>query len=249
MAYKKRYGRRGRRVSKRRYRTTKRGYKRLAKKVAKVTKRIMPLVNRCYMQWAGAVQSSLVSDYAALNICQLNNYAYVFGTSTDDFNMRSIRIKSFKICNYVNLSNEEETIGFTYFIVSLKKRGTSLFNVSTGSLLGLTSGTHYAKSSAGMVMLNKEFFRIHAYKKFTLTNWGAQLNTGAAQSQYGADRRWSNKIHCNMVVTSPAGNALGMPSPQDPSQNYYLLMFNDNSGIDAEYPRWDFNILMNIESL
>jgi len=119
----------------------------------------------------------------------------------------------------------------------LKNSAYELINPATGFLNTLTADTHFY-SLLGQCLLNKEYFNIIKRKHFTLTNYGAPLNTASGQSQYGTALQWNWELKPN--VTIKAGEAYDRWSQHKtgptPPQSYYLLVFNDNSALDAESP-------------
>lgn len=162
----------------------------------------------------------------------------VFGSASDDFEANKIIHKSVGMDCRVTLentiNNEESTIGFTAFLVSLKDAIGPYFTPGNGDIIWQNDVTHSIQN--GMVLLNKKMFNIHKYKRFHLTNYDSALNIAAAQSQYGTDRRWYWKCPINKMVVNPAGNWRTLASANDPSKSYFMVIFNDNSSADLESP-------------
>lgn len=174
----------------------------------------------------------------SLGLSYFSGMTPTFGTSNDDFESSKIIHKNAVLDCYVSLENsvndEESTIGFTAFIVSLKDEIGPYFLPGSGGLT-LTAGiTH--ETIKGMVLLNRKMFRIHKSKRFTLTNHNTSLANPSAQTQFGTDRRWYWKINPNKVVSNPYGNWKALNSANDPSKTYYFLLFTDNTSADAESP-------------
>lgn len=162
----------------------------------------------------------------------------IFGVSADDLEANKIIHKSAGLDMRVTLenpvNNEESTIGFTAFLVSLKDDIGTVFNPGTGGLTLTSNVTHYINQ--GMAMLNKKMFNIHRVKRFHLTNYNTALTASAAQTQYGTDCRWYWKVALNKTIQNPQGNWKSLSSALDPSKQYYVLIFNDNAVIDLESP-------------
>lgn len=162
----------------------------------------------------------------------------LFGTSSDDTSDNKIIHKSVGMDIRVTLentvNNEEETIGFTAFLFSLRDAIGPYFLPGTGAIQWTNNVTHTIQN--GMCLLNKKMFKIHKVKRFHLTNYGTALATAAAQSQYGTDMRWYWKQPINKVIQNPAGNWKSLNSALDPSKTYYVVVFSDNSVADAESP-------------
>lgn len=184
--------------------------------------------------------SSIAGGVAPLsqNLTYYQGFTPIFGTSSDDATDNKIMHKSVGLDCRVTLensiNNEEETIGFTSFLVSLKDEIGPYFLPGTGAIQWTNDITH--SYQGGMVLLNKKMFNIHKVKRFHLSNYGTALTAPAAQTQYGTDRRWYWKLPINKLVSNPAGNWKAMSSGNDPSKTYYFLVFSDNSTVDLESP-------------
>lgn len=118
----------------------------------------------------------------SLGLSYFSGMTPTFGTSNDDFESSKIIHKNAVLDCYVSLENsvndEESTIGFTAFIVSLKDEIGPYFLPGSGGLT-LTAGiTH--ETIKGMVLLNRKMFRIHKSKRFTLTNHNTSLANPSA---------------------------------------------------------------------
>lgn len=242
MAYKKKYGyRKSRRYYKRRYRGTKRSVGKLATKIRRIARR-MPLRQRIRLQLSNT--SNLSSDYLYIPMFRFAGYSPVFGTSTTYTEKQAWFIKSLRTMCYFDSANEEETIGITAYIVSLKDQASDLFSQTSGNLASMIPGTHYLKGPTGQTFLNTDYFKIHKFKRFTLGNHGTDLSAPSAQTQYGTDMTWNPVIFPKMTVKNPGGPLGALTCPKDPSQNYYLLVFNDNAVADLENPVIRFTFLM-----
>jgi len=182
---------------------------------------------------------------------KLSNYSAwtpIFGAAGDDDDANKMIHKSFGVDMLFTLGNEMDQINYTVFLVSLKDscRG-AMFNNSSGAL-SLSSGTDYYFTN-GLALLNKKSFNIHAMKRFSLGNNGVNQGDSTAQTQYGSDRRIYLKARCNKKVENPAGNWKDLNCSSDPSDNYYILVFNDNAIADAQYQRVRMNIIHTVEQL
>jgi hypothetical protein len=242
------------------------GYKRPARKgVSKLTK-AKPTAITTLAKAVKSIQSKMRQKTIMLNygqqfdngnlssdvdIFKLSNYSSwtaIFGTQADDGTANAMVHKSFGMDMYLSASTETDRTNFTIFLVSLKDDARSgIFNNSNGNL-SLTGGIDYY-NNAGFVLLNKKSFNIHSVKRCVLGNNGVGLGSSTAQTQYGTDRRYYFKQRCNKKVVSAGGNWTGLGCSPDPSDNYYLLIFNDNGIFDATYPRVQLNIVHTVEQL
>jgi len=177
-----------------------------------------------------------------VNLSDYSGMISTFGTSANDNEDNKIIHKSVGMHCRVSLenvvNNEESTIGFTAFLVSLKDEVGNVYNNLTGGLTLTLGATH--EIIQGMALLNKKIFNIHKTKKFTLTNYNQALISPAAQSQYGTDKRWYWRLPINKTITNPRGDWKQLGCALDPSKQYYLLIFNDNSSSDFESPTLSF---------
>jgi len=186
-----------------------------------------------------------------LDVFHLSNYSDwsgIFGASADDAEANSMIHKGFGIDMYFDSGDETDQINFTVFLVSLKDDiRAGAFNRTTGALSLSDSVDYYTYQ--GFAMLNKKCFNIHATKRFTLGNNGVGLGSSTAQTQFGTDRRFYMKKRLNTKVINTNGNWKALECSQDASDNYYLLVFNDNNILDASYPRLRYNIVHTVEQL
>lgn len=196
-------------------------------------------------------QINVNSDYLALNLCNFNTLVPIFGIDADDDNNYKVVHQSVGMDFYLSLenliNNEEDTINFTMFLVSLKDEIGSAFNTTTGALT-LTNLNHYYMQN-GLCMLNKKCFNIHKVMRRTLTNHGTALANPSAQTQYGTDCRWYWKWKMNNTITNPLGDWKALNSALDPSKQYYVLIFNDNSVADLESPALTYNFVHTMKTI
>lgn len=198
-----------------------------------------------------ASQVNITSDYNSFNLCAYSGFTPIFGTDADDDNNYKVVHKSFGIDGYLSLENlindEENTITFTIFLVSLRDHIGSAFNSGTGGL-SLTAGQHYYQQN-GLCMLNKKCFKIHKVMRCVLTNHNTALGLPSAQTQGGTDCRFFMRWSPNTTIQNPTGDWKALNSALDPSKQYYLLIFNDNSILDAESPAFSFNFVHTMKTV
>lgn len=182
--------------------------------------------------------ANVQSDYMLYELDKFNAMTLQFGTGTNDTHSNKIVNYSDLLRVNVNLANagltETGRINFYCALVSLKDEIGSAFTPSTGNL-SLTAGTHYF-ASQGLFILNPKCFKIHAAKRFVLDNQGVALSSSAAQTQYGTDMAFDMFVKRNSLVQTTGADWGAAACPPDPSKNAYLIIFNDNSALDVEYP-------------
>lgn len=222
--------------------------------LARTVKRIQAQ-NRAQSEYLNLVQnvdnSNVTAPAVIQNLSYYTGMSGTFGTSTDDFEANKMVHKSVAMDCYVSLENtvndEESTIGFTAYIVSLQDNIGGYFAPGTGALTLVSGQTH--EVIKGMVLLNKKMFKIHKVKRFTLSNHNTTLANPSAQTQYGTDHRWYWKLKLGHTVSNPAGNWKSLSSALDPSKTYYFLLFTDNTSADLESPTLNMTCVHTIKQV
>jgi len=222
----------------------------IAKKVATLSRQVKKLNKISYdkidFNHTPVVNSSLVTPYNQVLVSgALNSMAPLWGYSTTDVNtVDKAYLNSKDVYVSVRQNNEPNLIRYTMFVVSLKDQGadTTTFDPATGALT-LASGTHYTNIISDQVRISPRFFNIHAMRRFTMGYEGSAGPTADTQSE----RRFVFKIKPKTkLIENPKGNVFqnaAFTFPKDPSQNYWVLLFNDNAGADLENNRLDISVI------
>jgi len=213
--------------------------KTVAKKVATLTKTVAKLTKISYdkitMQLADTNLDSVVQPYYQWHVNKLmNSWNPIFGSNTQDvINADKVYINNYKLDVRLSQETEADRIYYTAFLVSLKDQGgdVNTFDPATGSLT-LTPGIHYQTlSTNGRVMINMKFFNIHSFKRFTMG--GRPGDQSAPETR---DLSFTI-VPKQKLIVNPRGNVLqnaAFSFPKDPSQNYFMLLFNDDSATDFQ---------------
>lgn len=245
--YRRRYARRGRSTVARLAKGKTTQVQSLAKAVTKLQRQVRgatPILN-----YSQIVNTGVTSDYLQVKLSNYSNWSRIFGTDVNDDTGNTMKHLAIGIDTYITLENtlnEPDTTQFTCFLVSLKDEIGGNMNQANGDL-SLVSNLHYT-IRGGLVMLNKKVFNIHKVKRFVLSNHGASLAVSSAQTQYGVDRRFYWKIKPRKMIKHPYGDWKTSPCATDLSDNYYMLIFNDNSSIDLQNPSCQINIVHTVQS-
>jgi hypothetical protein len=177
----------------------------------------------------------------------LNSATPLFGyDNTDLASVDKAYVNKYEVMCSVRQNNEPNLIRYSLFLVSLKDQGAdaTTFDPATGALT-LSGTTHYAYGGvfADQVRLSPRFFNIHAVRRFTMGYEGSAGPTADTKSE----RRFNfNIVPKQRLISNPKGNVFNnaaFPFPKDPSQNYYLILFNDNSGADLENNKVDISVI------
>ena len=178
----------------------------------------------------------------------------VFGTDADDESNHSAVWKKTNIDCEIDADLERSNIDYTMFIVSLTKLGAAeLFTPSSGGLAGplgitsLTNGRHYqVNGSYGLAMLNRKYFNIKYVKRI-------MTGTGGAVAYETASLRKRMYIKLNhgtngsgFRLQNANGDWRAQPSTQVAGQNLYILIFNNDSTLDASC-RFKFNAIHTVD--
>lgn len=218
--------------------------------LAKAVKSLQTRMKRktIMLNYGQQFDKELSSDVDIFKLSNYSNWNAIFGTNANDAHAKSMIHKGFGLDMYLNSHSEPNQVQFTIFLVSLKDDGRGFAFNNTNGNLSLSSGIDYY-IQGGLVLLNKNNFNIHAIKRCVLGNNGVGLGSSTAQTQYGTDRRYYMKIRANKKVMNQQGDWKDLDCSPDPSDNYYLLIFNDNGILDAEWPRARINVVHTVEQL
>lgn len=200
-----------------------------------------------YLNYAQTwVDQNVSSTYTALHLNDFSSWGRIFGTSSNDDTQNAVIWKSSGFDMKFDIGNEPANTNFTVMLLHCKDTAKGLINAS--GVIALTAGdTHYTQS--GLTMVNKKYFNILKIKRFSLGNNGQSASASTAQTQFGIDRRYYMKIRPNKKITNPNGDWKNLTQSLDPSGNYYLVIFNDNSALDLEYPHITMNAVHTVQTL
>lgn len=190
--------------------------------------------------------TNLSSPYAAFHLTSPSNWGVIFGTAANDGQQNATIWKSTGLDLYFNIGNESALTTFTVFLVHAKDEAANLIS-STGTL-SMSSGDAYY-SIGSQTMINKKYFRILGVRRFQLGNNGQAASVSTAQMQFGIERRMYMKFRANKKLINPGGDWKDLTRSLDPSGNYYLLVFNDNSSADLEYPTLTMTSVHTVQTL
>lgn len=210
----------------------------VAKKVTTLARAVKKLNKISYdkVQLSGLPKynENVVQPYYQYHCEQLlNTWTPVFGYDANDMaDVNKFYINSYNMDIRLRQDNEADQIYYSMFFVSLKDEANdpTTFDPLTGQLT-LTSGVHYYASDNGRVLLNPRFFNIHKYRRFYM---GGRAGDQSAPWLRDLSMKFTPK---KRQIYNPKGNVFGVGGlsfPKDPSQNHYLLLFNDDAGADLQ---------------
>jgi hypothetical protein len=210
--------------------------KELAKVKASIKKLTTISYDKVQMQMSGYNNQAVVQPYYQYHLNGLmQNWTPIFGYDSGDFStVNKCYVNSYKVDARLKQSSEADLIWYTAFVVSLKDDGadSTTFDPATGTLT-LALNTHYnSLGASGKTLLNPRFFNIHSYKRFSMGG-----RSGDQSNPVQRDLSFTI-VPKEKLITNPKGNIFGsggLQFPKDPSKNYYLLLFNDDSAGDLQY--------------
>lgn len=211
--------------------------KELAKVKASIKKLNMVSYDKVQTVSFYAQNQSLTGPYNVYNVSAgLSSAAPLWGYNAADMVDVNKAYLNKKIINVsVRQNNEPNLIRYTMYVVSLKDAGadSTTFAPATGALT-LAASTHYTGLASDMIRVSDRFFNIHATKTFTMGYQGSAGPTADTISE----RRFKIVVTPKTkMINNPKGNVFANTAfdfPKDPSQNYFVVLFNDNSAADLE---------------
>lgn len=173
------------------------------------------------------------ANFNQFPICPIQSADRIFGTGSNDLHSNHSKWIKSHIQLQISAEAEKQWTGLTVFLVSLKNSiPDTKFNGSTGAL-SLTANQDYYMTQ-GMTYLNKDNFNIHYYKQF-------QFNSDSDTGKTTFTKSFTLRPNCKIV--NPNGDWSALEYPQKPTQNYYVLIFNNNSLVDLESPYYKMNVV------
>lgn len=231
----------------------------LAKKVAALSTKQRRLVSKVmYTRGLGITALGNVAGdgYRADTITRFADWSRIFGTDADDEQGKRCLIKNSNIQWTINTS-EQEPIGISMFVVSLKNVGSELLDAS-GNLATLVNGTHYV-GNGSKVLLNMNYFNIHYVKRWQQGAYRTLRpvagSAPAVQSIAGetASLCKSGKVSLKynggkgLAVQNPSGDWKAGIFPKSDTQNYFMLTYTDNSVSDVASPFLSYTMVHTVE--
>jgi len=213
--------------------------KTVAAKVATLAKAVKKLNKISYdkhMLIMGQVTGgNVLQPYFQYALCNgMNTWGPTFGSNTADFaDVQKMYVNSYNLDIRLHQAGESDRIAYTAFIVSLKDEAAdaSTLDPLDGKLV-LADDVHYRTLGGnGRVLMNPKMFNIHSMKRFTMGGRAGDQSTPET-------RNLSFKIvPKEKLIINTRGNIFGSAAspnngltyPKNPSQNYYFLLFNDDS--------------------
>lgn len=167
--------------------------------------------------------------------------AQVFQTDSSILSRQTFLVKSIKCIYKVYPNNEEEPVDCTVTCIAPKSRKilNETYSPLTGAL-SLVQGTDYVINN-GLTLVNKQRWTLHHYRR-TMTvgqdgDLGTQFPIRSNSGSFTIKKDWK--------LYNRTGNFDDIPSNDLPAhQRVFLVVFNNNSGVDLEWPKFKHNTLI-----
>lgn len=250
MPYRRRLRRRfGRRRAYRR-RPTLRGLRTAVKRLRREGSQIVYLTNRVQASAVGSTTGlSNTSPYFyhphGLSLC-----TPLFGTTSADLSSNALTHRWTTIRVRFELNSEDDPTKFVMYFVRLTRYAQRLLNFSNGGLNALIPGTDFndpatlTTNDVALLSLSPKYFKVLYRKAFDskLSWFGTPDNTTVMTGQ-PRQYTWSKtfRIKKRYRMVNPDGNAVDLPCSPVVQQNYYIMVFSDNSLADGQSPTMDIN--------
>ena len=224
----------------------------IAQRLRKLERSIKPLQPIHFMRQG--FSATLSSTGSLVPLTRYDNLTPVFGNAPEP--KESARHVSVGMDVRFDMANEVDPVRYTVFIVSLKDIISPAWNSTTGNVT-LIADEHYSLVD-GMAMLNKEYFNIHKIKRFSTGNDGYSVNANFPNlgfvnnvpGEQGMRRqhRFYMKQKINKIVKDAGGSWVSLQTNPDPSRNFYMIIFNNNSALDLQNPTFEFHGIHTLQS-
>ena len=183
----------------------------------------------------------MVSPYLITDITpNLTNRTAVFNDQSAVSNAKGFKFTKLNMDFLVQPYTESSVIDMTMFIVSLQPDVAKKVHIETSLMTSLTTAVDYvATASPSFAMVNKGRFKVHYVKRLqTFENY----TDGSPQTR-GFHRGYI-KRRLNDKIINETGNWVAVDDTEVPlTARYFVLLFNNNSAVDVQYPSFTYNCL------
>lgn len=183
------------------------------------------------------ITQGLTANAVVYNLTLISAATKVFATQPMDIVPRHVKHVKMNLDVLVSTGTENDGVTVTAYIVSLKNNtNDEFFNATTGGITSPVDTTYTIVD--GQAYVNPEYYTIHKRVKLFFPPHAGD-DTGHANLH----RRFTWNHRPNTLIRNVTGRFEQLVCPNLPSQNYYLIMFNNNSGTDLEFPTVTFHCL------
>lgn len=231
MPKRKAYSKKGRRRVKRRYSRAKATKKQVRTMIRKALKPHTEVIRKV-LNFDATISQTV--NWFHLNPIQVSNN--IFDTADNDQHQNQAKHVRIDMDFLLEAASENDGVTFTMYLVSPKNTAQDvMFDGATGQL-NIAQAEHYSYHS-GVAFVNPDCWTIHR-------RWSAFFPPHAVgEVSKTLFKRKRVTIRPNTFIKNIRGDFKDLVCPQKPSQNYYLLVFNNNSISDLESPQMKLVVL------
>lgn len=204
-------------------------------------------------QYAQNYDYNLAADYGYHDLVVPTAWTNIFTDPESVENATRVQTKGVKLDMLFTCHSEMDPTDLSVFVVSLKpETADQLLDIAGSDLASMVAGAHYAKvgTYSGQVFLNEQFFNIHRTYKFSITGTLQATTVEASREASASFKRistyvpWSRKLWSGRNDWRDSLTSARVAS----SAKLYVLMFNNNSAVDLNYPHVTTNAVWKVEA-
>lgn len=210
--------------------------------VAKLTKQVKKLntisYDKAHLVMGVNNGPNVLQPYYQYALCNgMNTWPTAFGLNAADLaDVQKMYVNSYTMDVRLVQAGESDRIFYTAFVVSLKDEAAdaSTLDPLDGKLV-LQDGLHFQNMGTnGRVLVNPKMFNIHYMKRFSMGGRVGDQSTPETKNLH------FKIVPKEKLIVNTRGNIFGSAAspnngltyPKNPSQNYFFLLFNDDSLAD-----------------
>lgn len=173
--------------------------------------------------------TNISESYQGFQLNPIQNSTRIFGTDANDMHANQAKHVRMDVDFVIRRGSEHDGVQLTVYIVSPHNNcRDDLFDSNTGSL-SLLSNQDY-NITGGIAFVNPQTLKIHK-------RWKIGFPPGAqGEVVYPMEKRKSFTFRPNNLIKNKGGDFSTLRCPYKPTHNYFMLIFNNNSAVDLEFP-------------
>lgn len=223
---------------------------RAIRKVDRKGSQIIYLTNRVPATAVGSTTGLSNTSPYFYHVNNLQVSTPCFGTVASDTEANKLYHRYTNIRVRFSLEGEDDPQKFTMFFVRMTKFAQRLLNFPSGALNALTSNIDFidpatlTTNDVGLLQLSPKYFKVLYRKTFdSKLSWfntpDNTTNMTGEPSQYTWTKNF--RIKSRYLMHNPDGDAVDLPMCNVPQNNWFILVFSDNSTTDLASPTIDVN--------
>lgn len=173
--------------------------------------------------------TNISESFNGFQLNPIQNATRIFGTDSNDMHANQAKHVRMDVDFVIRRGSEHDGVQLTVYIVSPHNNcRDDLFDSNTGSL-SLIANRDYS-ITGGIAFVNPQTLKIHK-------RWKIGFPPGAqGEVVYPMEKRKSFSFRPNNLIKNKGGDFSTLRCPYKPTHNYFMLIFNNNSAVDIEFP-------------